>query len=210
MAEAIAYCEHDLYPDARLFAYRPERDPLLHQSDLLARHTFGTEVSSPLTPYMAVWRHELATILREPGPPAGVFLTCLFGTDPWQSPRGLEEHADERNLRAEAVVRINWTRRDGDYVIDRLDTEIRGIHQSGFGMFDRDGLFRSHHRDQDLRGVSVHQGRTHFPQNGADDFAFNLRLRVRENKKGKKEADQRIINLTLAGKAVPIPDWVNY
>ena len=210
MAEAIAYCEHDLYPDARLFAYRPERDPLLHQADMLARKTFGIEVSSPLTPYMAVWRHDLATILREPGPPPGVFLVCAFGTDPWQSPRSLETHADERNLRAEAIVRINWTRHDGIYVLDRLDTEIRGAHESGLGMFDRGGKFRSHHRDDDLSVVSVQEGFMLFPQSGTDDFTFNLRLRVPEANKRKVEAVNRTVVLTLAGKAVPIPDWVNY
>lgn len=198
----IASCTHDLGGTERLFAYTPVPDERIHQGEALAIQTFGIPVRSPVTPYVSIWRSENSLRMDASTPPEQVFLTAIFGSEPWRPPTGLVEQAEQRQRRSELVLGALWNLVSGEPVLERFSVEIRasGGHVT----------FRSMHGKGDLSDLDIAWGVLHLPANGAESLAFNARVVMPERYNVGEALRGRRVEVTLTGSAVPIPDWVNY
>lgn len=201
-AECIASCEHDFEGGARLYAYRPVASDTVRGGEALAIRTFGIPVLSPETPYIAVWRSENSLTMNAESSPKNVFLTCAFGAEAWSPPTDLVQHAEQRNRRAEVVIRLNWECNGATPELDRFEAEIRA--QGG------EHSFRSINFGDNARALDIQWGALQLPGNGAQDIAFNCRVLLPERFNRGEPRGDRNVELTLTGSAVPIPRWVNY
>lgn len=203
--KAIATFVHDVGGVDTLFAYPPEPAAETRQGELVADWLYGvSQRRSPKTPYMCAWRDPDPTRLRagaEDGPPSEIFLFCIFGTSPWEPPAGMIEHAEQAMRRDHAEVRIGWKRRDGGYVMTRLEVCVGNLAQ------ERD--FRSIWFDDEIGSLPIRQSIT-FPGSPADPIAFSIAASLPRRFNRGEVATEPMVDFAIEGTAPPIPDWLLY
>lgn len=203
---SIATFTHDLGGNQALYAYLPEPAAGTRQGERTANKLYGIiETRSPKTPYFCAWRDTDPTRFgakANAGPPHQIFLVCGFGTSAWSPPANLVEHAEQAMSRDEARVAMGWTRRDGGYVMERLEISVKNTAAG------RD--FRSVWFDDEIAGLNIDQQDIAFPNSAVDPITFAITASLPRRYNKGEAATAPTGTFTIAGTAPPIPDWVLY
>lgn len=204
--DPIATFTHDAGGTPRLFAYLPEPSLVTRQGELLANRVYGSiETRSPTTPYVCLWRDPDPARFRakeDAGPPHKILMSCSFGIDAWSPPANLAEQAYQAMQRDEARVTMGWGRRDGTYLLTRLEVTVSNLAER------RD--FRSVWFDDEVTQLAIDNCVIDFPISPVDPISFSVSASLPRRYNQHEAPKEPSIAFSMIGTAPPIPEWVLY
>lgn len=200
--EVVAQASHDFNGNFELFSYQAKPSKRLGQAEAIAKKPHGellSEVKSPSTRFVCLWRNTSFKKLDD-GRPAEIFLTCMFGPTPVETPKSLVEMANINNTIDRANLKATWKFENGNYQLSRFEVEILADKKS----------YRSQNLAADMQQIKVVQDEMRFPRKAGDPFQFSLQSRLPHRRNSGDAQREPIVSVSFSGLAEPIPGWVNY